>query len=229
MRIAVIAARRSRAFRLLARLTAPVRHRVDLSSVYHRDLRLPVPDARADVPVTMSQATPADVEAAALLAGPDFVQPFRARLEDGMVCFVAKLDGRVVAYNWTRYRSGEDEGDLIRLGPGEIYTTDALVDERLRGKRIHGQTLAYMLRRAREEGYVDAYTMRSMFRWASRKAMPGLGWHVSGRFLRIRVGPRIRVIAITGSPYPFHGGRASAPSPRGFAAARPRTRTRPEP
>ena len=67
-----------------------------------------------------------------------------------MACFVAKLDGKVVGYNWTRYESGVDEGDVIELRPGEMYTTDCLIDPALRGKRIHGVTLGHMLQAAKD-------------------------------------------------------------------------------
>ncbi len=206
MSSAVVALRRSRGFRTLARLTGPVRARVDIACVYHRDLRGAPPDFRADIQVEMSRATPAEVDEAALLAGPQFVDRFRARLDEGMACFVAKVDGRVVAYNWTRYSSGEDEGDILELRPGEIYTTDAFTEETLRGRRIHGETLGFMLRTAHEEGYVEAYTMRSLLKRASRKPMAKLGWRVSGWILRVRVGGRVRVVRLRGSARPFRGG-----------------------
>jgi len=224
-----VAIRRSGFFRLAARATKPVRHRFDVACVYHRDLRSELTQVRSEVPVEMVRAAPEDVREAALLAGPQFVEPFRARLDDGMACFVAKLDGRIVGYNWTRYESGIDEGDVIHLRPGEIYTTDCLIDERFRGKRIHGVTLAHMLQVAKDAGYVDAYTMRSELKRASRKGLPSLGWQVSGRYLRIRFGKTFSAIRLTGSPHPFYGARASAPSPRDSAAALPRTRTRPAP
>jgi GNAT superfamily N-acetyltransferase len=224
-----VAIRRSRVFSLLSRLTAPFRHRVDVACVYHRDLRGDLTQAVSEVPVVMSRATEDDVREAALMAGPQFVQPFLARLSDGMACFVAKLDGKVVGYNWTRYESGLDEGDVIELGPGEVYTTDCLIDPALRGKRIHGVTLGHMLQVAKELGYVDAYTMRSELKRASRKAMPGLGWRVSGRYLKVRAGRYFRVIPLTGSPHPFYGAPASAPSRRDSAAAPSRTRTQQAP
>lgn len=224
-----VAIRRSRAFPLLSKLTAPFRHRIDVACVYHRDLRGEITQVVSEVPVVMSRATEEEVREAALMAGPQFVQPFLARLEEGMACFVAKLDGKVVGYNWTRYESGIDEGDVIELGPGEMYTTDCLIDPAFRGKRIHGVTLGHMLQAAKDLGYVDAYTMRSEFKRASGKAMPGLGWRVSGRYLKVRIGWTFRVIPLRGSPHPFYGAPASVPSRQDSAAAPPRTRTQQAP
>lgn len=224
-----VAIRRSRGFALAARLTMPVRQRFDVSCVYHRDLRGELVDPVAELPVVMSRATPEDVRAAAALAGPQFLEPFLERLENGWACFVAKLDGEVVAYNWTLYQSMVDEGDVIRLAPGEIYTSDALTREDLRGRRIHDVTLGHMLVEAKRAGYVDAYTMRSALKRASQKAMPRLGWVVSGRFLRARLFGRFLVLPLRGSAYPFCGGAVSAPSRLGSAATLPQTRTRPAP
>src|SRR5205085_10266345 len=137
--------------------------------------------------------------AAAGIAAAGLREKFLARLDDGMACFVAKVDGRIVAYNWTRYRSGEDEGDLIQLGPGEIYTSDAFTAEGFRGRKIHTETLACKLRVAREQGYRDAYTMASALKRGSRKTMARLGWRLAGRVLRVRVGRRFVVVRLSGS------------------------------
>lgn len=205
----VVTVRRSRAFVLVVRATRPLRKRLDLSYLYHFDLRGPVPDARADIPVEMTRATPEDVEAAALLVAPELREKFLARLDDGMECFVAKIDGRVVAYNWIRYRSGEDEGDVIELGPGEIYTTDAFTAEGFRGRKIHAETLGYMLRAAKAEGYLHAYTMASALKLGSRKTMPRLGWRLAGRVLRLRLtGEHFVVVRISGSSRPLRAAAA---------------------
>jgi GNAT superfamily N-acetyltransferase len=200
---AAVAVRRSRLFRVVAWVTRPLRRRVDLSYLYQFDLAEPVAEARAEIPVELVRATPEDVVAAADIADPGLRDKFLARLEDGMSCFVAKVDGRVVAYNWTRYRSGEDEGDEIHLGDGEIYTTDAFTAEAFRGRKIHSATLAYMLRVAKGEGYRHAYTMGSVLKLGSRKALPGVGWRLAGRVVRLHLGRRFVVVRLSGSARPL--------------------------
>jgi GNAT superfamily N-acetyltransferase len=195
-------------------LVRPLRARIDIGYVYHFDLRGPVPDFRADARVEMQRAERADLEEAARLADPpdpSLLDKFLARHDAGMVCFVAKIDGRVVAYNWAVLRSGEDDGDTIVLGPGELYTTDGFTAAAYRGRKIHTETLAYILRAAQADGYLDAYTMASVFKRRARKTHDRLGWRLSGRVLLIRTqdlvrvrarGP-FRVIACAGSPRPL--------------------------
>jgi GNAT superfamily N-acetyltransferase len=196
-----------------------LRARLDVGYVYHFDLRRPVPDFRADTRVEMHRAERADVEEAALMADPDdptLREKFVARLDAGIVCFVAKIDGRIVAYNWAMFRSGEDDGDTIVLGPGELYTTDGFTAPAYRGRKIHTETLAYILQTAQAEGYLDAYTLASVFKRRARKTHDRLGWRLSGRVLLIRTedllhvrarGP-FSVLACAGSPRPLVRRRA---------------------
>lgn len=185
-------------FRAFARLTRPARRRVDISYIYHYDLTRPLPEARAEIPVEITRATPDDVDAAVKVAG----RPVN-RLEDGLACFVASVDGRFAAWNWTRFRSGDDEGNTIHLGPGEIYTFDAYTVEEFRGRKIHGATLAYMLRTAAEDGCTGAWTMASALNRRSWKTMSRIGWRLSGCVLRIRFGGRRVVIRLSGSARPL--------------------------
>lgn len=200
--------RRSRAFAFVAWLSRPVRRLLDLSYVYHLDLSGPLPEVRAEIPIELVRATREDVVEAAAIANPGLRDKFLARLDDGMACFVAKVDGRVVSYNWTRYRSGEDEGDVLELGPGEIYTTDAFTADGYRGLRIHSETLSYMLHTAKAEGYREAYTMASVLKLGSRKGLPPVGWRLSGRVIRLHLGRRFVVLRLSGSSRPLRAAAA---------------------
>ena len=189
----------------------PLRARVDLGLIFHYDLNGPVPDFRADIAVEMKEADPAEVEEAARLADPLLREKFAARLADGMSCYVAKVDGRVIAYNWARYRSGEDEGDTIILGPSDAYTTDAFTAPEFRGRKVHTQTLAFIMQTAKANGYRDIWTLVSASRRDSWKTHGRLGWRRSGIVLRVRVRDLIRVrarsafvvVACVGSPRPL--------------------------
>jgi GNAT superfamily N-acetyltransferase len=191
------------AFRLAVLATRPLRRIVELTVLYYMDLRRELTDFRADVTVEISRASRSEVEEAARLS-PGFRESFLARHDAGLACFVARIDGRVVAYNWTMYSSGEDDGDVIVLGPGEIYTLDAFTVEEWRGRGIHVALLAHMLQAAKEAGYTDAYTLASVLKRGSRKGVARLGWTETGRALRVR-GPsgRFRVVALRGSRRPL--------------------------
>lgn len=207
---------------LLRLALRPLRARVDVGLIFHYDLTVPVPDFRADIPVEMKRADSAEVQEAARLADPLLAEKFAARLADGMACYVAKVEGRVIAYNWVRFRSGEDEGDTIVLGSREVYATDAFTAPEFRGRKVHPQTLAFIMQTAKANGYRDIWTLVSAPRRNSWKTHRRLGWRRSGIVLRVRLRDLIRlrarspyvVVACAGSPRPLatRRSRTSAPA-----------------
>ncbi|HZD16756.1 MAG TPA: GNAT family N-acetyltransferase, partial [Actinomycetota bacterium] len=146
---------------LAGRLSAPLRI-ARLYVMYRKDLtRRPEP-FRARVPIEVTIARPREIDAVAEVnrgATEDLVTIYRGRLEMGGVCFVARLDGRIVGYNWIFTRSLVDfDGERIDLGDGEIFCLDAYTAEEWRGHAIHTELLAHMLRWGHDEGYRTAYT-----------------------------------------------------------------------
>lgn len=211
MRRPRISACRNLAFALAAWATRPIRRRIELTYLFHFDLRGPVPAFRAEVPVEMKAATAAEVEEAARLTSVDRRATFRRRLDDGMACYLARIGGRIVAYNWTWVRSGREGMDAIVLRPGEIYTHDAFTVPDLRGRKIHTETLAFILRAAQAQGYLDAFTMVSVLNRRSRKTQTRLGWRLSGRVLRVKIGNDFRLLRLSGSTRPLSAGPVSRP------------------
>ena len=191
-------------FRLFARITRPLRRLADVTVLYHMDLRADIAEMPAPPGIEIGPGSREEVEAAAQLSAPGFRESFLRRLDEGLVCFVARAEGGVVGYDWTMYGSGEDEGDVIELGPGEIYTLDAFTQESWRGRGVHVALLAHMLRAARELGYTDAFTMASVLKRLSHRNLRRLGWTETGRALRIRrPGGRFRILALRGSRRPL--------------------------
>ena len=70
---------------------------------------------------------------------------FTRRLEAGFLCFLGRVEGRPVAYNWTQYEPGEDGGVYVDLRPDEVHCLDAYTIPELRGRNIHAALLREML------------------------------------------------------------------------------------
>jgi hypothetical protein len=103
----------------------------ELATIYRKDLTAPADAFKID-DLDIGQATAEEVQRAAESLGrpnPQRAELFRWRLRDGCVCFVARSGSAIVAYVWIRYRAGLDDGLLIALGPGEVYSFDLFVDE----------------------------------------------------------------------------------------------------
>jgi GNAT superfamily N-acetyltransferase len=171
--------------------------------MYRFDLTKPIPEVQDAAPVEMCRATRAEVEEAAALVE-NRRQVFLTRLDAGLACFVAKVNGRVVAYNWTQYASGDDFGKYVELAPGEILTLDAFTAEEFRGRKIHTVTLAYMLAFAQAQGYRVAYTKVSVLNRRSRKGVRRVTWRLTGLLLLLYL-PRGRclVLPLAGSARPI--------------------------
>jgi GNAT superfamily N-acetyltransferase len=192
---------RNRARQLAARLV----HRAAVEVVFRRDLTRPIPEAAARVPLIAAVASREEVlgEIARLRPDPALPELFAGRLERGFGCFVGRVDGRLVAYNWTQYEPGEDDGAWIDLGPGEVHCLDAYTVEDLRGRNIHAALLREMLLFNAGLGYRHAYSATSVSNRSSRKGLRRLGWEQTGSFLQVRRRSGLAVVRLTGSAHPW--------------------------
>lgn len=73
--------------------------------VYRKDLPQPLTPWKAEVPIEISRAGEADMEEGAAIEytredRASHAERFRKRLRDGNHCFVARVDSKIVAYNW---------------------------------------------------------------------------------------------------------------------------------
>jgi GNAT superfamily N-acetyltransferase len=199
------------AHRVGGRLTRPLR-RYQLVAIVRRDLTQPIPDATARVPLetfvasraeTLGELTrvwqstnPAEQERLARAL-------FTRRLEAGFLCFVGRVEGRAVAYNWTQYEPGEDGGAYVDLRPDEVHCLDAYTVPELRGRNIHAALLREMLLFNAGLGYRYAYSQFSVTNRRSPKAHRRLGWERTGTILLPTRASGMPVVRLTGSAHPW--------------------------
>jgi GNAT superfamily N-acetyltransferase len=183
---------------------------VELGIVWRKDLTAPLPEVRADAPISVRRASAdSELREAAALAGSgadEREQLFATRLAQGHVCFIASIDSDIVAYNWLLLEPGIDEGDVLALRADEAFFTDAFTAEAWRGRKIHRELLHRMLVYARDEGRRWGYTEVNVLNRRSWKAHRHLRWNVSGILLtfRGRRGSRAE-LCIWGSRHPIVG------------------------
>lgn len=181
--------------------------------MYTKDLTEPLTPCAAAVPIEIGVARGEDLTAAAALYHhadaarvPRRAAWFRERVRDGSHCFVARVDGEMVAYNWIRVDAAVGARDLpMHLAPNEIYTTDAYTARAWRGKGIHTALNYAMLQIARDSGYRTAYTLLRVSNLRSWVTMPRVGWKLAGTLLFFR--PRwtrdYALWHVRGDPYPM--------------------------
>lgn len=179
--------------------------RAEIAAVTRCDLTRPLPEVSCGVALEARIARPEEVlgEVARLQPdGPAREGLVQWRLAHGFACFVGRVDGRLVAYNWSQYEPGEDGGMYVDLRPGEVHCLDAYTAEDLRGRNIHAALLREMLRHNAAQGYRYAYSRTSLTNRRSPKAHEQLGWERRGRALMAtwRGGP---VLRLSGSIHPW--------------------------
>ena len=194
-------------------LAAGLVHRAAVEVVFRRDLTRPLPEAVARVPLEASVASRDEVlgELAQLKSDPALPELFAARLERGFGCFVGRVEGRIVAYNWTQYEPGEDDGAWIDLRPDEVHCLDAYTIDEFRGMNIHAALLREMLLFNGGLGYRFAYSATSLSNRRSRKGLRRLGWEQTGTFLQVRRRSGVAVARLSGSAHPWRTLSAARP------------------
>ncbi len=106
------------------------------------------------VPAAIRRAGPEDVEELALAMGFDDPDPVLQRLGMGKHCYVARVEGRLVAYGWITFDT-EEIGELglhVRLREGEAYIWDCATLAAYRGQRLYPALLTCMLAELQRAG-----------------------------------------------------------------------------
>ncbi|HXZ88892.1 MAG TPA: GNAT family N-acetyltransferase [Candidatus Binataceae bacterium] len=196
-----------RGYPLAAALTRPFR-RLELATIFRQDLTGPVELFDANIDVDIGLASAQEVERAAeTLHGrvPDRRAIFRWRLEDGCICFVARVGSAIVGYTWARLRPGPDDGDMLALADHEAFDFDLYVDPKWRGHRI--QTALGSRKRlfCKQQGYIAIYSKTSVMNRKSLKGMRRSPWKPTGVVLRVRGSKRggWPILTLWGSAHPL--------------------------
>jgi GNAT superfamily N-acetyltransferase len=106
--------------------------------------------------------------------------------EKGHHCFVAKHDGRVVAYNWIAFSAVQEEEYHYAPRPDHAICVDAYTAPEHRGKGLHLLLLLTMLHFAAASGKSMAYTGASLFNIVSWKTHLRIGWQLDFTFCWFR-------------------------------------------
>lgn len=180
--------------------------------MFRKDLQQLPPPVQTRVPVDIGLADASQVEAIAAIADDDAERAagdariYRDRLRAGSLCFVARVDRRIVAFNWLRLHGAVGAAGVpMVLRDDEVYTTDAFTADGWRGQGIHPALNHAMLAFAQREGRRTAYTMVRADNASSLVTMRRVGWTLSGTLLVFepRWAPDTTRWLVLGSPYPM--------------------------
>jgi len=152
----------------------------DLSVVYAMDLTQPLKEFKARIPIGISHADEDDIDELLDMNPYHNRQVIAGRLRAGAKCFVARIDGRIIGFNWIGFNSVRDDEFNVRLKQNDVYCLDARVAENFRGMGIHTELLFAMLVYSRHCGFKTAYTRVSAMHRDSWKTHLRLGWREVG-------------------------------------------------
>lgn len=94
----------------------------------------------------------------------------------GHHCFVARSDGRIVAYDWIGFSKLQEEEFAITLEPEHAFCLNAYTHPDHRGRGIHYELLRNLLVFAAANGKTRVYTLVSLFNRDSWKSHIRMGW-----------------------------------------------------
>jgi GNAT superfamily N-acetyltransferase len=167
--------RRKRAYPLHL-LVRPLGY-LEFTDVYTFDLKPEPPAVTLKPEYTIGQAGAAEIdEIVASLPRDEPAGVLRTLFAQGHHCFVAKFDGRVVAYNWIALSEVQEEEYRCTPAPDQAICLNAYTAPDHRGKGLHYALLLSMLHFARDAGKTIAYTTVSLLNETSWKTHVRMGW-----------------------------------------------------
>ena len=159
-----------------------------------KDLREPLEDFDAKIPVEVVQATEADLETiAAMVARRRSLTPSGSgwyrqrgirgtiieRFKRGDRCFLGKVGQEVVHFNWIFFNRAKPISPVdhhIELEADEGMCNDGFTEEAWRGKSVHRVVNHQMLRFLKTSGYRTAFTSVGAGDMLAQKALRRIGW-----------------------------------------------------
>ncbi len=178
-------------WRALKLCSRPLGH-LELETFYQKDLTEPLKEIRAKADLTVTQATESDIdELTALELSGTRPRPFQdqsirasiiQRFGRGSKCFVGKIGTEIVHYNWITFHRKKwlAESYFIHLRDDEAFCHSGYTSEAWRGRNIHAAVNNQMLHFLQRAGYRKAYTNANTDNKSSQKALPRVGWQISG-------------------------------------------------
>ena len=120
----------------------------------------PLPDSpQPRIPVTISRVGLGEAEELASAMGFDDPAPVLQRFRMGRHCYIARADGKIVAYGWISFDE-EGIGELglhIRLNKDEAYIWDCATLPAYRGQRLYPALLGHMLCELQSTGWLRVW------------------------------------------------------------------------
>lgn len=161
------------------------------------DEPLPQPDPQAGMVIDL--ATEADIaqlvplivdrygehQANALFRDRSVEDFLRQRLRRGSHCYVGRIDGEIVAYNWiffNRHHWGHRD-DVITMADDEALCDDAYTAPQWRGHGIHGALHGEMLLDLQRGGFRRAYTIVKIDKRSPTKVLRHVAWDFYGTWI----------------------------------------------
>jgi len=150
---------------------------LEFTDVYSFDLTKPLPPLPVKADYSISRAGAAEIEEIATrLTRDEPPEVIRSLGRQEHHCFVAKLNGEVVAYNWIAFSAVQEEEYRCTPNEDDAICLNAYTAPVHRGKGLHYTLLLSMLHFAARQGKKTAYTAVSLLNKASWKSHVRMGW-----------------------------------------------------
>ena len=192
---------------IVNKLLSPVLRFGDFT-FYEKDLRLPLEPVTAQVDVQIIRGVEKDldvlteftIQQLSDLQGQEEVRgDILKRLRAGQVCFVGKVEGKIVHDNWIIFDALNIPAiDLyFVLGEDQSSTDGCYTLEPFRGKGLHPAIKYEMLQFLKESGYSKDYCYAESSNISSHRSLIRAGYKVIGKLYSVKFRGLERVFIIT--------------------------------